>query len=70
MHNQDSVLENETYTPFGDFEIHLSQISRLSNSKRKGTSRIVDIAVPADHGVKVKESKKKYYNLDLAKELN
>ena len=39
-----------------------------SQQKRR-TGRIVDFAVPADHKVKMKESKKRDKYLDLAREL-
>ena len=35
----------------------------------KKTCRIVDVAVPADHRVKLKENEKKDKYLDLAREL-
>ena len=35
---------------------------------KKGTCQIVDFAVPANHTVKLKESKKKVKYLDLARE--
>ena len=38
-------------------------------NKKKRTCRIVDFAVPADHEVKLKESKKRDKYLDLAREL-
>ena len=46
----------------------------ISNSKKrkkekKRACRIVDFAVPADHRVKLKESKKKDKYMDLAREL-
>ena len=37
--------------------------------KRKGTCEIVNFAVPADHRVKLKESKSNDMYLDFAKEL-
>ena len=60
----ESVQENETYKLLWDFEIQTDhQISaRRSDliiiNKEKRTCRIVDFAVPADHGVKLKESEK------------
>ena len=37
--------------------------------KRKRICKIVDFAVPADHGISLKESEKKDEYLDLAREL-
>ena len=37
--------------------------------QEKGTCQIVDLAVPADHRVKLKESRKRYKYLDIAREL-
>ena len=37
--------------------------------KKKRTCKIVDFAVPADHGIKLNESEKKAKYLDLAREL-
>ena len=41
----------------------------IINHKKERTCRIVDIAVPANHRVKLKESEKKDKYLDFAKEL-
>ena len=43
--------------------LNLRQTTRSSDSqkKKKGTCQIVDFAVPADHGVKLKESEKRDY---------
>ena len=76
-HNPEFVLENETYKLFWDFETQTDRLisaRRLDivivNKEKKRTFRIVDIAVPADHRVKLKENeKKKKKNLDLAREL-
>ena len=38
-------------------------------NKKKRTCRIVDFAVPVDHRIKLKESEKKDYYLDLTREL-
>ena len=51
---------------------NLSQTARLYNNqqkKKKRTCRIVNLAVPADHRVTLKESKKKNKYLDLARGL-
>ena len=37
--------------------------------QRKRTCKIIDIAVPADHRIKLKESEKKDMYLDFAREL-
>ena len=37
--------------------------------RKERTSRIVDFAVPVDHKIKLKESKKKYNYRDLAREM-
>ena len=42
---------------------------KKKKEKKKGTSRIVDFAVPVDHRVKIKESEKRDMYLDLTKEL-
>ena len=62
-------------TPLGFWNtnglLNLSQTTRPNNSqqkKKKRTCQIVDFAVPVDHRVKLKESKKDKY-LDLAREL-
>ena len=41
----------------------------IVNNKKRKTWRIVDVAVPADHRVKLKESKNADRYLDLAREL-
>ena len=38
-------------------------------NKKKKTCRIADFAIPADHRVKLKEIKKRYKYLDLARDL-
>ena len=40
-----------------------------NNQQKKGTCKIVDFAVPADHRIKLKEFEKKDKYLDLAREL-
>ena len=44
-------------------------IRPYNNQQKKRTWRIVNFAVPTDHRVKLKESKKKDKYQDLAKEL-
>ena len=41
----------------------------ISKKKKKKICKIVDFAVPADHGIKLKECEKKDKYLDLAREL-
>ena len=49
---------------------NFDQTNRICNcQQKKRTCRILDFAVPADHGVKLKESEKKIKCLDLAWEL-
>ena len=63
MHNPASVLENDT---------HKFQTTKRYNNqqqKKKRICKIVDFAVPADHRIKLKESKKKKKYFDFAREL-
>ena len=48
---------------------HLSRPDLIVIKKKERTCRIVNFAVPADHGVKLKESEKRDKYLDLAREL-
>ena len=49
---------------------NLGQTTRPSNKQqKKRTCQIVDFAVPADHRIKLKESKKRDKYLDLAREI-
>ena len=76
MHNLESVLKNETHKLLWDFEIqtdHLISARRpdliiINNNKKKRTCKTVNIAVPTDHRMKLKEREKDKY-LDLAWEL-
>ena len=68
--------ENETYKILRDFEIQTDHLVSARRphlkwilKKRKKRERIVDFAVPADHRVKNKESKKWDKYFDLAREL-
>ena len=76
MHNPEDVLENETHNLLWDFEIQTDHLilARRPNliiiNQQKRICKIVDFAVPADHRVKLKESKKENKYLDLARELN
>ena len=75
MYNLVSVLENETYKLLWDFNIqtdHLISARRpdlMIINQKKRTCKIVDFAVPANHGVKLKENEKKHKYLDLARKL-
>ena len=75
MHNPESVLENEMHKLLWDFEIQTDHLIsprwpdlKIIN-KKKRVCKIVDFAVPADHWVKLKESKKKDIYQDLDREL-
>ena len=66
-----------TQTPMGLWHTNgspnLGQKTRSYNNqqkkkKKKKTGKIVDFAVPADHGIKLKECEKKDKYLDLARE--
>ena len=75
MHNPESVLNSETYKPLWAFEIKINDLisARQSNlvivNKKKRTCNIVDLALPADLRLKVKESEKKDRYLEFAREL-
>ena len=75
MHNLESVLENNTHKLLWDFDIHKDHLisarrpDLIKINKKKRTCKIVDLAVPADHRIKLKECKKKDKYLDLAREL-
>ena len=74
MHNTASVLKNETHKLFWDFEIQTDpplsarRPDLIIVKKRKRIGRIVDLAVPADDRVKMKEGEKKDKYQDLAVE--
>ena len=72
MHNPASVLENDTRKLLWDFDIQTEH--RISarrpdlitiNKTKKRICKIVDLAVPADHRIKLKEYEKKdkYFNI-------
>ena len=61
MHNLESVLENEMHKLLLDFEI---QTDKLVSARRPAL-----VMVPADHRIKLKESKQRDMYLDLAREL-
>ena len=82
MHNVAAVLENDTYKLRWDFGIHTNHListrrpdfiiinnNNNNNNKKKRICKSVDIAVPADHRIKLKEWEKKDKYLDLASEL-
>ena len=75
MHNQESVLGNETHELLWDSDIetdHLISARRpdlIIINKQERTYSIVDFALPADHRVKLKECEKRDKYHDLAREL-
>ena len=74
MHNPESVKENEMHKLLWDFEIQTDHLISARQpdfiiiNRKKRTCLSVDFAVPAEHKVKLKESKKKDKYLDLAME--
>ena len=75
MPNPAPVLENDTHKLLWDFDIHKDHLISARRSdliiinKKKRTCKIVDFAVPADQGIKLKECEKKDKYLDFAREL-
>ena len=76
MHKPAPVLENATHKLLWDFNIQTDHLIPaigpdliIINKKKKKTCKIVDFAVSADHGIKLKESEKNDKYLDLAREL-
>ena len=75
MYNPAPVLENDSHKLLWDFNIqtdHLIPARRpdlIIINKRKSICKIVDLAVPADQRINLKESEKKNKYLDLAREL-
>ena len=75
MHYPAPIQENDTRKHLCDFNIqtyHLIPARRLYLiiiNKRKRICKIVDIAVPADHRINVKECEKRDKYLDLARKL-
>ena len=75
MHKPAPVLDNNTHKLLWDFDIHMDHLISVRKpdliiiNKKKITCKIVDIAVPADHKIKLKECEKKDKYLDLAREL-
>ena len=82
IHNPEPVQENETHKLLCDFEIQTDPlisarqseqvIANKEKRKKKRTCRIADFAVPADHRVKLKESKERdnYVDRELRKQWN
>ena len=74
MHNPESVLEKEMHKLLWYFEIQTDHLILAiqpdsDGQRKKRTCLIVDLAIPADHWVKIKESEKRDKYLDLAREL-
>ena len=75
MHNPAPVLENNTHKPLWDFDIHMDHLilarrpDLIIINQKKGTCKIVNFAVPADHRIKLKECEKKDKYFNLAREL-
>ena len=75
MHNPTPVLENDTHKLPWDFDIQTDQLTLAKRpdliiiNKIKKICKIVDLAVPADHRIKLKECEKRDKYLDLAREL-
>ena len=82
MHNPESVLEHKTNKLLWDFDIqtdHLISARRpdivifnpppQKKKRKRRICRIVDFAVPAEHGVKLKESTNKDRYLGITWEL-
>ena len=77
IHNLAAVQENDTHKLLCDFDVDGSSIfdrqnrpyNNNNNNNNKRTCKIVDLAVPSDHRIKLKENEKKSKYLDLAKEL-
>ena len=61
MYNPAYVLENDTHKLLWDFDIHVDHLISARRpdfiiiNKKNGNCKIVDIAVPADHGLNLKE---------------
>ena len=77
MHNQASVLENDTHKLLLDFDMdtdHLTSATRpaiiiINKKEKKRICKIVDFAVLSDHRIKLKEREKKDKYFDLARKL-
>ena len=75
MHNPAPVLENDSHKLLWDFNIQTDQLIPARSpdliiiNKKTRMCKIVDLAVPVDHRINLKESEKKDKYLDLAREL-
>ena len=75
MHNPAPVLVNNTHKLLRDFDLQMDHLISARRpdlmiiNKKKKTSKIVDLAVSADHRIKLKECEKKNKYFDLAREL-
>ena len=81
MHNPTTVLENETRKLLWDSEMRTDHLisarrpnltiikKKKKKKKKREICKIVDVALPADHRVKLKENEKKDKYLNLAREL-
>ena len=71
MHNPEFVQDNEMHKLVWVFEILTDHIilARQPDLQKKRTGQVVDVAVLADHRVKLKEGEKRDKYLDLAREL-
>ena len=75
MHNPAPVLEKEGHKLLWDFNIQTDPLIPARRphliiiTKKKSICNIIDIAVPADHRINLKECEKKDKYLDLAREL-
>ena len=78
LHNPATVLENDTHKILWDVDIQTDHpistraqhLIVINNKNKNKTCKIVDFAVPDDHGIKLKESEKKMDKyLDFARKL-
>ena len=78
MHNPAPVIENDSHKLLWDFNIQTDNLIPIrrpdliiinKKKKKKRICKIVDLAVPVDHRINLKESEKKDKYLDLAREL-
>ena len=62
MHNPATVLENDTHKLLLDFDVQTDQLIPVrpyNNQQKNRIGKTVDIAVQADHRIKLKECEKK-----------
>ena len=76
MHNPASVLEKGTHKFLWDFDIQTNLLFSprrpgliILKDKEREFAKFVDLDVPADHRIKLKECEKKDKYLDLTKDL-